>query len=79
MSEAFCLYADRERFKPYEKHHSTALDAGRVAAQLGAKALLLYHTEDETLSTRAVRYGEEAANAFPGTVLVTDDLSVYTL
>ena len=79
MSEAFCLYADRERFKPYEKHHSTALDAGRVAAQLGAKALLLYHTEDETLPTRAVRYGEEAASAFPGTVLVPDDLSVYTL
>ena len=79
MSEAFCLYADRERVKPYEKHHSTALDAGRVAAQLGAKALLLYHTEDETLSTRAARYGEEAASAFPGTVLVPDDLSVYTL
>ena len=50
-----------------------------MAAQLGAKALLLYHTEDETLYTRAVRYGEEAANAFPGTVLVPDDLSVYTL
>lgn len=37
LCEAFCLYEDRERFKPYEKHHSTALDAGRLAAQLGVK------------------------------------------
>lgn len=78
LSEAFCLYADRERFRPYEKHHSTALDAGRVAAQLGAKTLLLYHTEDETLATRAVRYAAEAAEAFSGTILVPDDLTVYT-
>ena len=78
MSEAFCLYEDRERFKPYEKHHSTALDAGRVAAQLGAKTLLLYHTEEETLPTRAVRYAAEAAGVFPGTILIPDDLSVYS-
>jgi ribonuclease Z len=23
LNEAFCLYAERERFKPYEKHHAT--------------------------------------------------------
>lgn len=79
MSEAFCLYEDRERFKPYEKHHSTALDAGRVAAQLGAKTLLLYHTEEETLPTRAARYAAEAAGVFSGAILVPDDLSVYSL
>ena len=37
MCEAFCLYADRDTFKPYEKCHSTALDAGRLAAELGVK------------------------------------------
>lgn len=79
MSEAFCLYADRDRFRPYEKHHSTALDAGRVAARLGAKALLLYHTEDETLDTRRARYTAEAAAEFPGPVLVPDDLDRFTL
>lgn len=79
MSEAFCLYADRERFRPYEKHHSTALDAGRIAASLGAEALLLYHTEDETLATRRARYVAEAASVFPGRILVPDDLDAYLL
>lgn len=49
LHEAFCTYADRERFKPYEKSHSTALDAGRNAPDLHAKNLILYHTEDRTL------------------------------
>ena len=53
-----------ERFKPYEKHHSTALDAGRLAAQLGVKNLLLYHTEDKTLATRKERYTAEAQQEF---------------
>ncbi len=79
MSEAFCLYADRERFRPYEKHHSTALDAGRIAASLGAESLLLYHTEDETLATRRARYVAEAASVFPGRILVPDDLGAYLL
>ena len=79
MGEAFCLYADRERFRPYEKHHSTALDAGRIAASLGAESLLLYHTEDETLATRRARYVAEAASVFPGRILVPDDLDAYLL
>lgn len=79
MSEAFCLYADRERFRPYEKHHSTALDAGRIAASLGAESLLLYHTEDETLATRRARYVAEAASVFPGRILVPDDLDACLL
>ena len=59
LSEAFCLYAEREVFKPYEKHHSTALDAGRLATQLQVKNLLLYHTEDKTLATRRQNYTEK--------------------
>lgn len=74
LCEAFCLYEDRERFKPYEKHHSTALDAGRLAAQLGVKNLLLYHTEDKTLATRQERYTAEAASQFSGKVYVPEDL-----
>ena len=79
LSEAFCLYAERERFKPYEKHHSTALDAGRLAEGLKVKNLLLYHTEDKSLSTRRERYAREAAEHFTGTVLVPDDLEHITL
>jgi len=74
LSEAFCLYEDRERFKPYEKHHSTALDAGRLAAKLGAKRLVLYHTEDKNLSVRKERYAKEARQAFDGPIFVPDDL-----
>lgn len=74
LCEAFCLYEDRERFKPYEKHHSTAADAGRLAALLGVTNLLLYHTEDKTLATRRECYTREAAQFFHGNILVPDDL-----
>ena len=79
LCEAFCLYADREKFKPYEKHHSTALDAGKLAAQLDVKNLLLYHTEDQTLSTRKQRYSEEAGQFFSGQIYVPDDLERIVL
>ena len=74
MSEAFCLYEDRDRFKPYEKNHSTALDAARLAENLHVKNLILYHTEDKTLDTRHERYTAEAQTAFSGNVFVPDDL-----
>lgn len=79
LCEAFCLYADRDRFHPYEKHHSTALDAGRLAAQLGVKNLLLYHTEDATLETRREAYTAEAAQHFTGNILVPDDMEKIPL
>lgn len=78
MSEAFCLYEEREIFKPYEKHHSTALDAGELAQRLGVKALLLYHTEDSGLAGRKVRYTLEAKQKFDGTVYVPDDMERIT-
>jgi ribonuclease Z len=79
MSEAFCLYEDRDRFLPYEKHHSTVLDAARLAEDLGVKNLILYHTEDQTLDTRRERYTMEAKTAFSGQVFVPDDLEIITL
>lgn len=79
LCEAFCLYEDRERFKPYEKHHSTALDAGQLADKLGVKRLLLYHTEDKTLPTRKERYAAEAGRYFCGEVYVPDDLETLVL
>lgn len=74
MCEAFCLYRDRDIFKPYEKHHSTALDAGKLAGELQVKKLLLFHTEDKTIQTRKVEYTREAALNFSGTIFVPDDL-----
>jgi ribonuclease Z len=74
MCEAFCKYADRDRFHPYEKHHSTAMDAARLAEQLGVRNLILYHTEDKTLATRKKEYAAEAQAYFHGNVFVPDDL-----
>lgn len=74
MCEAFCLYRDREIFKPYAKHHSTAMEAGILAEQLKIKNLILYHTEDHTLENRRELYTEEAARNFTGTILVPDDM-----
>ncbi len=79
MSEAFCLYEDRELFKPYEKNHSTVLDAARLAQELKVKNLILYHTEDKTLDTRKKKYTAEAKAAFSGNVWVPDDLEMITL
>lgn len=74
LSEAFCLDKDKEIFRPYEKHHSTALDAGLQAEKLGVKNLLLYHTEDTHLSSRRENYTLEAQRVFSGNVHVPDDL-----
>lgn len=79
LCEAFCLYADREEFKPYEKSHSTALDAGKLATELGVKNLLLYHTEEKTLATRRETYTREAAQHFKGRIVVPDDLEEVLL
>ena len=79
MSEAFCLYEDRDRFLPYEKHHSTVLDAARLAEKLRVGNLILYHTEDRTLDTRKQRYKVEAEAAFNGHIFVPDDLEKIML
>jgi ribonuclease Z len=79
MCEAFCLYADRDTFKPYEKCYSTALDAGKLAEELGVKNLILYHTEEKTLANRKENYTREAAENFKGRIFVPDDLEVIEL
>lgn len=79
MCEAFCLYADRERFRPYEKFHSTALDAGTMAEKTGVRSLIVYHTEDTDLAHRKERYTEEVKENFSGNVFVPDDLEVIKL
>lgn len=79
LHEAFCLHDQADVFKPYEKHHSTAYDAAKLAASLGVDNLLLYHTEDTDLEHRKQRYTAEAASVFAGNIYVPDDLDVITL
>ena len=79
MHEAFCLYSQKDIFKPYEKHHATAKDACINADKLNVKNIILYHTEDKNLSQRKKLYIKEGKEEFKGTILVPDDLDVISL
>ncbi len=79
LCEAFCLYADRERFKPYEKHHSTVKDACELASQLGVPHLVLWHTEDKTYDRRQELYTAEGRQYYTGDLHVPYDLDVIGL
>lgn len=79
MCEAFCLYSDRNIFKPYEKFHSTALDAGKLAQTLSVKNIILYHTEDSNLNTRRQNYTAEAGTVYFGNIIVPDDLEIIDI
>ena len=79
LHEAFCLFEEADIFKPYEKHHSTAKDAAKMAEQLQIRNLVLYHTEDKNLLERKQRYTKEAKKYFSGQVFVPDDLEEIIL
>ena len=74
LCEAFCLYGDRERFKPYEKHHSTVKDACELAQSLEVPHLVLWHTEDKRLADRKRLYTQEGSAYYTGDLHVPDDL-----
>ena len=73
LHEAFCLYSEREKFKPYEKHHSTVKDVCEMAEENKVKNLVLMHTEDSHIEGRKKRYLEEGEQFFFGNLLVPDD------
>ena len=79
LCEAFCLYGDRERFKPYEKHHSTVKEACELASGLGISHLVLWHTEDRRLADRRRLYTQEGRAYYGGDLHVPDDLEVIAL
>ncbi len=79
LHEAFCLYSQRDIYKPYEKHHSTALDAAKIATHLGVERLVLWHSEDQNLANKKELYTKEAREAFAGRIEVPLDLEVLEL
>lgn len=79
LHEAFCLYSQREIFKPYEKHHATAKDACRNAKELNVKNIILYHTEDSNLENRKELYIQEGSEEFSGKIYMPNDLDVINL
>lgn len=79
LHEAFCLHSQVEVFKPYEKNHSTVKDACQLAQELQIENLILYHTEDKTLSQRKKLYLEEGKQYFRGNLFIPDDLETILL
>ena len=73
MHEAFCLYSERDIFKPYQKFHSTVKDACETAQKLNIKNLILYHTEDTHLKNRKELYSAEGKKYFNGNLFIPDD------
>lgn len=73
MHEAFCLYSERDIFKPYQKFHSTVKDACEIAQKLNVKNLLLYHTEDTHLKNRKELYSDEGKEFYSGNLYIPDD------
>ena len=79
LHEAFCLYGDREKYKPYEKHHSTVKDACELAQSLNIPNLVLWHTEDDQISVRKEKYTAEGREYYHGNLFVPDDGEILDL
>ena len=79
LCEAFCLKAQADVFKPYEKHHSTVADAAQLASELGVRHLVLWHTEDKCIDRRKALYTAEAREHYAGDLFVPDDLETIAL
>lgn len=79
LSEAFCLYSQRDKFKPYEKHHSTVREACQLAQSLSIDNLVLWHTEDQNYDCRRELYTREGAEYYNGRLYVPYDLDVIEL
>ncbi len=79
MHEAFCLYSQREIFKPERAGHSTALQACQLAEKLHIPNIILYHTEDSDISNLKKKYTFEGQSVYSGNIFVPEDLEVLEL
>jgi ribonuclease Z len=79
LQEAYCLFSEKDKFKPYEKSHATVKDACENATRLNAKSIVLYHTEDKNIEDRKALYEKEGKEYFTGHLYIPDDLEVIQL
>lgn len=80
MQEAYCRYAELDKYNPYPKHHGTVIDSCRNAKELGAETTILYHTEGRTpAEERKALYTAEGRTVYDGNLIVPDDLEVIEL
>lgn len=77
MHEAFCLFSEADRFRPYEKHHSTVKEACQVAEELKIPNLILYHTEDKNIRNRKELYTKEGREYYHGNLYVPNDMETF--
>ena len=68
-------FADTEAALARDYGHLTASQAGRIAAEAGARLLVLTHFSQRYDRAGAQRLAEEAASAFGGEVVLARDLS----
>lgn len=54
-------------------------DACRLARELKAENLILYHTEDKNIARRKALYTAEGAPLFSGNLFVPEDLETFEL
>lgn len=79
LHEAFCMYSDREKFQPYEKHHSTVKDACELAEKMNIPNLILWHTEDSDIPNRKKNYLNEGKPYYSGKLYIPDDKDIIFL
>lgn len=79
LHEAFCLFSDRDIFKPYEKNHSTVKDACMLAEEMEIDNLILWHTEDKKLSVRKELYMLEGREYYNGNLYIPEDKEIISL
>ena len=75
----FCLETESDKFKPREKNHDTAKSASIKAKKIGAKNLILWHTQENLGKDRSKMYIKEAKENFAGNVYVPNDLDIIEL
>jgi ribonuclease Z len=79
LSEAFCLYSQRDIYKPYTMNHSTVKDACELAQKMNVKNLVLWHTEEDNLAHRQKLYTVEGKLYYNGNIFVPNDLDYIVL
>ena len=79
LHEAFCLHSEADKYRPYEKNHSTVKDACEQAERLHVQNLILYHTEDDNLRMRKVLYNAEGSSYYSGNLLIPNDLETIKI
>ncbi len=79
LHESFCLESESSKYKPREKNHDTVKSASIKAQSVGAKNLVLWHTQENLGQSRKEEYIKEAKENFRGNIYVPNDLDEIIL